>query len=173
MHGAFHDGTRNRLHRTFRFCQKEREWLEMLQDMLLKIGDKAWIYKEGKTRNLYALETTASFLKESVTPISLQTSEEKIAYIRGYFDAEGGVPSSATSQFYVQFCQKNQLELTQLKKILDDIGINSGKVHIPSAAVDSHYFRFFVSSSSHKKFIEVINSWHPRKQAILHSRMKI
>ena len=31
LHGAFHDGTSNRFHKTFRFCQKEREWLEKIE----------------------------------------------------------------------------------------------------------------------------------------------
>ena len=57
--GAMGDGTFNRLHRTFRFAQKEREWLERLQQRLADLGSRAWIYREGKSRHVYVLETTA------------------------------------------------------------------------------------------------------------------
>ena len=32
--GASHDGTSNRLHKTYRISQKTREWLELLQYLL-------------------------------------------------------------------------------------------------------------------------------------------
>lgn len=173
LHGAFHDGTSNRLHRTFRFCQKEREWLEMLQSMLKENGFNSWIYREGKNRNLYILETTASFLNQKRLPDSFLTSAEKIGYIRGYFDAEGGIPRDTNHWFYIQLSQKNKPELQKLKALLEGLGIGCGKVHIPSHRIDPNYFRFYISRSSHQDFIRIINSWHPRKQKILNSRMKI
>lgn len=171
--GAFHDGTINRYHKTFRFCQKEREWLERLQRMLGKLGFKSWIYKEGKGRNLFALETTAGFLKHSVSPRSFSRPEQKVAYTRGYFDAEGGLPQFMDHWFYIQLSQKNQAELLELRRILEELGIKCGKVHIPSQKVDPNYFRFFIARQSHKDFAKIIGSWHPRKEKILASRMKI
>jgi hypothetical protein len=173
LHGAFHDGTSNRFHKTFRFCQKEREWLERLQDMLQNIGFNSWIYREGKDRNLYILETTAKFLKDDIKPTSFLTLEEKIAYIRGYFDAEGGIPQNIDHWLYIQLSQKNELELIELKILLEEMGIKCGKVHIPSRKVDENYFRFFIARQSHQEFITKINSWHPRKEKIFQLRMKI
>lgn len=173
LYGAFHDGTISRLHRTFRFCQKEREWLEMIQNMLKESGFNSWIYREGNNRSLYILETTASFLNEKRLPTSFPTKAEKACYIRGYFDAEGGIPRDESHWLYIQLSQKNSVELQQLKTILEELGIKCGNVHIPSQRVDPNYFRFFISRSSHQDFIRIINSWHPRKQKILNLRMKI
>jgi len=173
FHGAFHDGTSNRLHNTFRFCQKEREWLEMLRNLLERLGSRSWLYQEGSTRNLYVLETSARFLAEYKSPKSFQTQAEKISYIRGYFDAEGGIPSQNSSRFYIQFTQKNLPELLELKEILSEVGIESGRIHNPSVRVDPHYFRLFIASRSYENFVKVVNSWHPRKKPLLDSRMKI
>lgn len=173
LQGAFHDGTSNRWHRTFRFCQKEKKWLEMIQKMFRSTGYQSWIYKEGKERNLYVLETTASFLREKKSPLSFSTSAEKEAYIRGYFDAEGGIPSQSSAQFYIQFSQKNRKELIELQTILRELGIESGRIHNPSVKIDPLYFRFFVSAKSFEQFMDIIFSWHPRKQVLLNLRMKI
>lgn len=145
----------------------------MIQDVLHSLGHHAWLYKEGKERNLFVLETAAKFLGAYRSPCSFLTSAEKIAYIRGYFDAEGGIPSRVSDRLYIQFSQKNCQELTELRQILKDLGIYSGKIHIPSVKVDPEYYRFFISSRSYKAFIQKINSWHPRKKPLLDIRMKI
>lgn len=59
--------------------------------MLMQLGYRSWIYREGKYRTVSVIETTADFLKNSVYPKQL-SKQEQIAYIRGYFDAEGGIP---------------------------------------------------------------------------------
>jgi hypothetical protein len=51
--GALHDGTYSKLRKTHRFSQANIEWLKFLQDCLADLGHKAWLYKEGKTRNVY------------------------------------------------------------------------------------------------------------------------
>lgn len=173
LHGAAHDGSFHRKHATYRFCQKEREWLERLKRLLTEIGFASWLYQEGKNRNLYVLETKARFLALYRSPGSFQTKAEKCSYIRGYFDAEGGIPSCPQARFYVQFVQKNQSELLELKQILAGLGIETGKLHVPSQQIDPDYFRFYVSSRSHQAYIRTIGSWHPRKQPLLLDRMKI
>ena len=60
-----------------------------------------------------------------------------------------------------------------MRKALESIGINCGKVHNPSAKVDPGYWRFFVHAQSYNDFIDTIGSWHPRKARLLLSRMKI
>ena len=172
LQGALGDATFNRLHKTHRFSQKDREWLLLLKDLFAKLGYKAWIYKEGKARHLYVLETTAKFLNLRFDPSQLR-SEEAVAYVRGYFDAEGGIPQSLNSRFYVQFCQKNEFSLQRVKFILEELKIECGKIHNPSKRIDSHYWRFFVKANSYGNFIKKINSWHPRKKNLLLQRMKI
>ena len=172
LQGALHDGTYNRLHRTFRFVQKERHWLERLQSMFQAIGVKSWIYREGKNRNLHALETTAPFLQIHYDSKRLLERQEKIAYARGYFDAEGGIPQNNGS-FYIQFSQKNLNDIKGLRSIVVGLGIDCGVLHNPSIKKDPNYWRFFILRNSHKQFLKLIGSWHPRKELILCKRMVI
>ena len=173
LQGALHDGTRSELHNTYRISQKGTDWLEKLQECLAVLGHKSWIYREGRTRSVYILETTASFLSLDFDPDSLETEGEKVAYVRGYFDAEGGLPQQPDARFYIQFTQKNGVELSKVRNILEGLGIRCGKMHNPSKRVDPDYWRFYVLAGSHRDFVQVVGSWHARKRAILHRRMKI
>lgn len=170
--GALGDATFNELHRTFRFAQKEREWLEMLQRLLVKLGSRSWIYREGRTRNLHVLETSARFLRSEKLE-EFQRREEQIAYVRGYFDAEGGIPQDSDASLYIQFVQKNLASLTRVKNILEQIEVRCGAIHNPSRKVDPEYWRFFVRRGSHQHFIAEVGSWHPRKAKLLQQRVKI
>ena len=172
LQGALHDGTYNRLHRTFRFVQKERSWLERLKKMFQALGIKSWIYREGKLRNLYALETTAQFLQIHFDTKNLRSRQDKISYVKGYFDAEGGVPHN-NAAFYIQFVQKDLDDISALRSILIGLGVICGALHNPSRRKDPHYWRFYILHSSHKKFMKLIGSWHPRKTIILEERMMI
>ena len=171
--GALHDGTYNRQHRTFRFSQKGEAWLRVLQALFIELGIKSWLYREGASRGVFALETTASFLDTRFDPYSLPTEAEKIAYIRGFFDAEGGLPKSKDTRLYIQFVQKNYPKLYWIRQELVRININCGVIHCPSVKIDPDYFRFYVLTNAHKRFIEAIGSWHPRKQQLLLARMMI
>lgn len=91
--GAIHDGTFSQNGRS-RISQKGVDWPLILKDLLKQIGYNAWIYQEGKDRDVYILETLADFLDFHFDPLQLQSKEESIAYIRGFFDAEGGIPNS-------------------------------------------------------------------------------
>jgi hypothetical protein len=124
-------------------------------------------------RSVYALETTAAFLDLRFNPLSLSSTKERMAYVRGYFDAEGGIPHSKKAPFYIQLCQKNYAELTKVRAILEKMSIRCGVIHNPSSTVDPQYWRFFVRTQSHGAFIRKISSWHPRKQQLLCRRMMI
>ena len=171
--GALHDGTYNFRRKTFRFSQSEVEWLQLLQRKLRNIGYKSWIYREGKDRTVYVLETTANFLDISYDPKNFSQAEEKISYIRGFFDAEGGLPHKPEARFYIQLVQKDRHKLVWIRRTLIDQGISCGVIHIPSIKVDPNYFRFFIATKSHKAFSTLIGSEHPRKLRIFESRMKI
>ncbi len=171
LHGAMHDATLNKGTRV-RFGQKYPEWLEILKDLLCLVESNSWIYKEGKDRNLYILETVCKDLDFSFDPRNLSTEGEKIAYIRGFFDAEGGIPHN-DGEFYIQLVQKNLGKMETIKEILIILGISCGKIHNPSIRVDPDYWRFFISRKSHKKFALMIGSWHPLKAEIFSRRMMI
>jgi len=169
LQGALHDGTLNRLHNTHRIAQKGRIWLERLQCLLQNLGFASWIYREGRNRDeMYALETKASFLDVEYDPLLLASDGERIAYVRGYFDAEGGMPRSLDAKpFQIQYVQKDRTELTKVRDILLGLGINCGKMHNPSAKIDADYWRFFISVPCNKVFARRIGSWHPRKEHLL------
>ena len=122
---------------------------------------------------MYTLETLAPFLDFTFDPLLLRTDAERIGYIRGFFDAEGGMPRIPHAKFYIQLVQKDRVKIESLVNMLAALGLDTGKVHNPSARVDPDYWRVFVSTRSHHAFARTIGSWHPRKAAIFRARMKI
>jgi intein-encoded DNA endonuclease-like protein len=172
LQGILGDATYNKFHKTHRISQSNREWLERIKDLLLKVGDKSWIYKEGKNRNVYVLETTSKVLFMDFDPAKLQTDVEKIAYIRGYFDAEGGTSHDDNVRFYLQFAEKNKNRLEEVKNLLVQLGFECGKIHCPNLQEDPDYRRFYIRASSYDKFIDTIGSWHPRKEKIFSERRR-
>lgn len=163
--GALHDGTVRRL--TYRIGQKDRAYIEFLVKGIKKLGQNAWMYKEGKIRNLYIAEFSKSFLKDFV----IESNQDKIDYIRGYFDAEGGVSRNPEVRYYLYFAQKNLKDLEQVKGYLQELGIICGLTHNPSKRSDPDFWRFFISVKSYEQFAKIIRSWHPVKVKYL--RMKI
>lgn len=170
LSGAAHDASLNKKRRV-RFVQKEKKWLKILQLFLRKINYNSWIYKEGKDRDLYVLETLCQEINFSFDPLN-KSIEEKIFYVKGFFDAEGGVPRNG-KRFYVQFAQKSYKKIEQIKKSLDELGISTGKIHNPSKNIDPNYWRIFVRTKSHKRFAKIVGSLHPIKSVILLERMVI
>lgn len=159
--GAMHDGT-VRL-RTVRIAQKEEAYVLLLQKLIKASGGRAWTYREGRTRQLYVVEFSRSF----IGPHRICTQQDMIAYIRGYFDAEGGIPSDPSSAPYIYFAQKDRRDLEELRGYLLQLGISCGRLHNPSRRADPEYWRFYVSRQSHRRFAELIGSWHPRKAELL------
>ena len=93
----------------------------------------------------------------------LRSRTERSAFIRGYFDAEGGIPRNTADRFYIQLVQKDLADLTRVRTILEGIDIHCGRIHNPSINVDPDYWRFYVLAESHEDFIRSVSSWHPRK----------
>ena len=163
--GALHDGTVRRL--TYRIVQKDQEYIKFLVEGIRTLGQNAWMYKEGKNRSLYVVEFSKSFLKD----FRIASKQDKTDYIRGYFDAEGGISHDTKVRYYIYFAQKNLEDLEQVKRYIEELGIICGKVHNPSKRVDPNYWRFFISIKSYDKFAKSVGSWHPAKSHFL--RMKI
>ena len=166
LQGALHDATFSP-NRRYRFSQKGTEWLFLLKDLLGKINYSSWLYREGRNREVFVLETLADFLDFAFDPISLKDAPAKAAYVRGFFDAEGGVPHNSSNLFYIQLVQNSKPKLEALKKILSGLGIGTGHIHSPSKRVDPHYWRMYVSANSCSRFIREVGSWHPKKKKFL------
>ena len=162
--GALHDATERKT--TYRIAQKSKRYIEFLAKEIKSLGRKAWIYKEGKSRNLYIVEFSKSLLKGT----KIRSRQDKIDYVRGYFDAEGGIARDPKVRYYLYFAQKDGDDLQRVKRYLGEFGIACGKLHNPSKKVDANYWRFFVRAKSYEDFARIIGSWHPVKRRFL--RMK-
>ena len=159
--GAMHDGTVRR--RTLRISQREESYVRFLQRLIHKMGGSAWTYREGKNRHLFVVEFSRSFLGT----YRVRTRKDMIDYVRGYFDAEAGIPADPSSAPYVYFAQKDRQDLEGARNILVCLGISCGRIHNPSREVDPGYWRFYVSRRSLRRFANVVGSWHPRKAPLL------
>ena len=53
------------------------------------------------------LETTAPFLSMKFAADDLVGTQEGLDYVRGYFDAEGGMPKDSEARLYLSFGQKD------------------------------------------------------------------
>ena len=173
LQGALKDGTYNASHGTHRFGQSDVGWLRLIQQALRLLGHRSWIYREGSSRNFWVLETTAPFLSTEFDRKPLIGVDQGLHYVRGYFDAEGGMPRSAKARLYFQLSQKNRESLENVRDILESSGVRCGLLHNPSSRVDPDYWRFYVRSVSHFDFIVKVGSWHPRKRQLMIDRMKI
>lgn len=171
LNGAVHDATYSSRHRTTRFSQHGVGWLYVLRQLLLSLGKRSWIYREGHNRQVWVLESTWRGRRREAIGRGVEPSSpgENAAYLRGYFDAEGGIPLSAEARFYIQMVQKDRADLEKARNMLVDLGVDCGVLHNPSVRVDPDYWRFYVAARSHLQFIERVGSWHPRKRARLES----
>ncbi len=155
--GVLHDATERKL--TYRISQKSRDFVEFIASEIRKLGVKAWIYKEGKNRSVYIVEFSKSLLKD----YKLSNRKDRINYIRGYFDADGGIAKSSKVRFYIYFAQKDLNDLKQVRDYLFKLNISCGKIHNPSKKADPNYWRFYISTRSHMDFCRIIGSSHPEK----------
>jgi hypothetical protein len=167
LFGAAHDATISSRHGTVRFGQADVEWLDVLRLLIEKQGQKAWMYREGSTRSFWVLETSAKWLMQKP---SFSSREERCAYVRGYFDAEGGIPRDVAARFYIQFVQKDRADIARLQAILEGEGIACGKLHRPTRKTDHPVWRFYVAAGSQRDFVSRVGSWHPRKRNLLAAR---
>jgi len=159
--GALHDATERRL--TFRISQKSERYVKLIAQGIHFLKGKAWTYREGKDRKVFIVEFSKTFLEKA----RIRSKREKIDYIRGYFDTEGGIAKQPSVRYYLYFAQKDREDLEQVRGYLTELGIVCGRIHNPSKHVDPNYWRFYISALSYKKFAKEIGSWHPEKASYL------
>jgi hypothetical protein len=131
------------------------------------------MYREGRARNLWVVETTAKFLSLDFDPLPLVGTRHGLFYVRGYFDRDGGMPRDAMARLYLQLCQKDRGSLESVVRILESWTILCGRVHNPSVRVDPKYWRVFIRRCSQDSFMRLVSSWHPAKRQQMQIRMKI
>jgi hypothetical protein len=71
LQGVLGDATYNKIHKTHRISQANRDWLERIKGLLSELGERSWIYKEGRDRNVFVLETASKILSMDFDPYLL------------------------------------------------------------------------------------------------------
>lgn len=162
--GALHDATERKL--TYRISQKSKSYVTFVASGIRSLGFRAWTYQEGKNRPIYVVE----FSKHWLDGFKIKTKNEKLDYIRGYFDTEGGIAKSKSVRYYIYFAQKNLADLRELRHFLEENKIACGRIHNPSRKADPNYWRFYIRKQSYNDFAKLIGSSHPERCRYL--RMK-
>lgn len=163
LKGIIHDGTEREY--TYRISQKNLDLVERIAEMVENLGFDAWTYEEGN-RGVHVVE----FSKKTIEDFEVETMAEKREYIQGYFDAEGSVPQSKDTRFYIYFAQKDREDLKQLQGFVEEFGIETGDLHRPSKSTRPDYWRFYIPTSDHDKFAKQIGAKHPFKRQTLEYR---
>ena len=178
--GAFRDATideRKGKNYEIKIAQKNKKWLQLIQKLL-----KNEFKKEGSiTRHMkgyWILRINGKEIVNKIKEISEMKipqenwntpsrifksgSEIKVSYIKGFFDAEGGLPKKITkkSQKYIIFSQKNKESLEFIRKTLNELDIKPTNLTICGGVWE---FRI-TKRKSIVKFIETIGSLHPDKK---------
>lgn len=179
--GALRDGTvSNEIQGewTVSFYCINKKYLEIIQKLVKNLfGVEQKIERFGqvygvriRSKTLFLFFTLLFEAKrkqeEWNTPKLIQRSSRdvKLAYITGFFDAEGGIPhlekmrNPSKKNLYVKFVQKNKESLEFIKKTLENENVNMGKVYYS----DNKYV-VKVNMHSIPSFSQLIFPQHPAK----------
>lgn len=189
--GALRDGcfTKNEKYYVYRIriYQKNKEWLEKVSDIFYNAFGKIPTIKHDKRDNVWCLILDSKSIFQKLVKISefpgnqrtwklpkfiSEASEEiKKEYIRGFFDAEGGVPhiekkEQEQKNIRIYFSQVSEEALIELKRLIEEFGIKCGKVSGPyfkKGFENPTYGLRIHGISEVAKFSMIIGSLHPEK----------
>jgi len=177
--GALRDGTidvREGKNYEIELAQKNKMWLQFVQNVFKKEFRKEgnilrhmkgyWIIRiNGKetVRKIAEISQMKIPQENWKTPSLIEASdiETKINCIRGFFDAEGGLPKKITksSQKYVIFSQNNKESLEFIRKTLMEISIKPTNL-----TICGNVWEFRITTKDGIiKFINSVGSSHPEK----------
>src|SRR3989338_8156069 len=181
--GAMRDSTidfREGKNYEIKIAQKNSEWLTVLQDIFLRhfgnagkitkhVNNTAILRVNGKeiVRKLLELSEMKIPQENWDTPniIKRQRPEIQTQYIRGFFDAEGGLPKNpaTATQRYISFSQKNRESLEFVREIL------VRKKYIPTnITFCGNVWEFRITRKMNMiNFCKNIGSWHAEKKVRL------
>lgn len=194
--GAMRDGSfiRNKTYGIHRIMvyQKNKIWIERVSALFeISFGKKPTIQKDNRD-NVWSLMVNSVEIFRSLVKIGEYNGnqkdwntpsfiikahpEVKKEYIKGFFDAEGGVPHIEKRRIEpknirIHFTQSNKKCLEEIKQMIEFFGIKTGRVCGP-------YYKKGYSDPIHRlkihgiskvaKFNKIIGSMHPEKQIRLH-----
>ncbi len=182
--GALRDGTviiRHGYDYEVRLAQKSYEWLEFIDGIFKRnFGKGGVIYdeKRGASRLYYVLRIFDKKLVEELvelfniktpqtmweTPHLIKNAsiELVIHYVRGFFDAEGGLPRDPAhaKQYYISFDQANLEALTFIRDKLIQLGYRPTRITKTGGVWQFRLTR----RRDIARFRNEIGSWHPEKK---------
>lgn len=189
--GAFKDGSiyhnkKEGIYR-IRLYQNSREWLVNIQNIFQETFNKKLYLRKDPRKNLWYLEINdkklfgilSNLLSESV-PLVIGNApiEIKKGFIKGVFDTEGGIfrieeyesnPKKLKKELQdirIRFGQANRELLEFVKKTLEELGINCGKVCGPYFKDENSKGYFELNSygiENMRRFSYLIGTRHPVK----------
>jgi intein-encoded DNA endonuclease-like protein len=181
--GALRDATidvREGKNYEIKIAQKETAWLRLLQKLFEKnFGVKGNITKHRDGYEILRMNgrnfvKTVIDLSEIKTPqdtwntpkiIKSQSLEIKINYLRGFFDAEGGLPRDPKNakQKYISFSQKNRESIEFLRNILIECNFKPTNITFCGKVWEFRLTR----KKNLSDFCKNIGSWHGDKKVRL------
>ena len=179
--GALRDGCLTSQY-TIKLKQRNRAWLEdVIVPILRNHGIESvriYVQTDSTTRYYVAVKNKKLWLrlKAMLEPVSERnstprifqslTEKERLAFIQGFWDADGGCPKNPNrGKLYIDFTQKDAGVLHTLRKELERMKISSGDVRISEKKPTGHIHRFaIISRMALFRFIEYVGSKHPDKQ---------
>ena len=155
-----------------KIAQKDVKWLIYLQKLFKELfgeggnlsrhGDYTILRITKKAAVLRIVEVSEIEVPQDTwdTPtLLLQAAEEaKVSYVRGFWDAEGGLPKT-TRQTYISFDQKNRSALEFVRNILITKGFHPTNITLTGKCLQ---FRLTRKKELARYFHE-IGTFHPEK----------
>lgn len=193
--GALRDGSvskfkdwKGKIHHSIVFYSGSIGWLKVIQQKIKEVFDietkiSQYTYTTPFIR-IYSKKLAEIFHKEFQHPLKSQISWETpilikkcrnedflINYIAGFWDAEGGIDKQNKQvKFYLSWDGERCPPLNDIKKMLENLGIRSGRVcGYPNPHGKFPRFVLRVSRHSTREFLEKIPVQHPEKKRKLQS----
>ncbi len=185
--GCFIRNEKYRIHR-IRIYQKNLEWVQMLSGLFSIVYGVIPIVSKDERDNVWSLMVNSVNVFRELSDLSeypgkqcewnipssiLQSSTEaKIQFIKGFFDAEGGVPhvekhKIEAKNIRVHFTQANEMCLEQIRGILNELDVKTGRVCGPyfKKGYRNPVYRLKIHGIREvARYSGIIGSEHPEKR---------
>ena len=192
--GALRDGNlyESKKHNVYRIriYQKNKTWLKIIDNLFSKVIGEKTIWLKDPRKDLWYIQIGKKHLYEKIRKIVKSSYEIpeviknsslncQVEYVRGFFDAEGGILrienyehnkillQEKLQDIRINFGQINKESLNFIKMVLEKLSISSGKICGP-------YFKNNNSKPFYQlniygiknliKFHDFVGTLHPLKQ---------
>lgn len=189
--GALRDGcfTRKRENYIYRIrvYQKDKAWILQLAKKFQQLFDKKPAIEFDNRKNVFNLRLDSKKIYEGLTKLAeypgnqkrwktpkwILKSPQRIQkeYVKGFFDAEGGVPhvekrKIEPTNIRIHFSQGNKKSLIELKKIINSFGVKTGSIcgpYFKKNYKDPQYVLMIHGIKEVTKFYHIFGSLHSLK----------